>query len=66
MKKGWFLLEIFPRKAWRSQWKPQSSLLGFYIPLGQRRFIEPDADIRPTVQQRKADPSSNYGPSNLP
>jgi uncharacterized protein (DUF2235 family) len=65
MKRGWFLLEVFPRKAWRSLWKNQSSFLGFYIPWAQHRYIPKDSEIHPTALQRRDDPKTDYAPPNL-
>ena len=54
MRKGWFLLEPFPRLVRRSRWPDQKGLLGYYLPLGQRRFIPADATIHPSVETRRS------------
>lgn len=66
MKKGWFLLEIFPRLKRRSHWPDQNTKPGYYLPLGQRRYIRPDAQIHPAAEARKANPLNGYDPPNLP
>jgi uncharacterized protein (DUF2235 family) len=65
MKKGWFLLEVFLRKKWRSRWPNQRSFFGFYIPFGQYRYIPPDAEIHPSALERRNDPKTDYAPPNL-
>ncbi len=65
MKKGWFILEGFPRLRHRSRWPDQKSFFGYYLPLGQRRFIPPGSSIHPTALERRDDKSTNYSPPNL-
>ncbi|SFT75295.1 DUF2235 domain-containing protein [Sedimentitalea nanhaiensis] len=65
MKKGWFLLEPFPRLRRRSSWPDQKGFLGYYMPLGQYRYIPPDAEIHPTALERRDDPANTYDPPNL-
>jgi len=65
MKKGWFLLEAFPRLRSRSRWPKQWGLLGYYFPFGQYRYIPSGSDIHPTALQRRDDKSNNYDPPNL-
>lgn len=66
MRKGWFLIEALPRLARRSRWPDQNSLLGYYLPLGQRRYIPPGSAIDHAAWKRKARPENAYDPSNLP
>ena len=64
MRKGWFLLEAFPRLVRRSRWPGLTGVLGYYLPLAQYRFIPEDADIHPSAfERREADP--DYNPPNL-
>ena len=63
--KGWFVTEILPRQHKRSRWPKQWSILGYYFPLGQYRYIPPESDIHPSALERKADPACNYDPPNL-
>jgi len=65
MKKGWFVLEAFPRLRRRSRWPYQWNFFGYYIPWGQPRYIPPSSDIHPTVFERREDPKSDYDPENL-
>ncbi|WGI22434.1 DUF2235 domain-containing protein [Amylibacter sp. IMCC11727] len=65
MKKGWFILEIFPRLRRRCRWPKQWSILGYYIPWGQYRYIPPESDIHPTALERRADKANTYDPPNL-
>ena len=65
MHKGWFLVELFPRLRRRSRWPNQKHLFGYYFPWGQRRYIPPSASIHPTALKRRADPKTNYNPTNL-
>lgn len=65
MKKGWFLLEGLPRLIRRSRWPSQKGLLGYYLPLGQRRYIPKDAELHPTVKDRIDASDMGYDPPNL-
>lgn len=65
MRKGWFFLEGFPRLRRRSRWPEQKHFLGYYLPLGQRRFIPPKSEIHATAFERRQDASNNYDPHNL-
>ncbi|WP_223424144.1 DUF2235 domain-containing protein [Tateyamaria pelophila] len=65
MKKGWFLLEGFPRLRHRSRWPDNRSFLGYYVPLGQYRYIPPDSVIHPTALERRDNPDNDYDPPNL-
>lgn len=65
MKKGWFLVEPFPRLCRRSRWPDQRGFLGYYLPLAQPRYIPPTAEIHPTVLKRRDDPENDYDPPNL-
>jgi len=66
MKKGWFVVEIFPRLIRRSRWPDIKGLLGYYLPLGQSRFIPPGSDIHPSAHERAAATECDYAPPNLP
>lgn len=65
MKKGWFVLEAFPRLKRRSRWPGQRGLLGYYIPLGQYRYIPPGSEIHPSALERRDARANNYDPPNL-
>jgi len=65
MKKGWFVLEGFPRLRRRSRWPDQKHLFGYYLPLGQPRYIPPNSVIHPTALERRDNPSNDYDPPNL-
>lgn len=66
MKKGWFLLEAFPRLVRRSDWPGQAGKFGYYIPWGQYRYIPPGSEIHPSVEQRRTALGADYDPPNLP
>lgn len=63
--KPWGLLEILPRLTQRSRWPGQSGVFGYYLPLGQYRYIPPDAQIHTSAFERRADPTTDYDPPNL-
>lgn len=63
--KGWFLLEVFPRLIRRSRWPNLRGLFGYYLPLGQLRYIPPNSDIHPSVHERINDDMVEYTPRNL-
>jgi uncharacterized protein (DUF2235 family) len=65
MKKGWFVLEAFPRLRRRSRWPDQRSVLGYYLPLGQYRYIPPGSEIHPSALARRDKPANKYDPPNL-
>ncbi|MCP5074013.1 MAG: DUF2235 domain-containing protein [Rhodobacteraceae bacterium] len=67
---GWFLLEALPRLVRRSRWPELKGLrfpilIWYYLPLGQYRYIPPDAEIHHTVQERQKDSVKPYDPPNL-
>ncbi|MCG7574623.1 DUF2235 domain-containing protein [Phaeobacter sp. CNT1-3] len=62
--KPWILLELLPRLTKRSRWPDQRGLLGYYLPLGQYRYIPPEATIHPSAFERRA-ALSDYDPLNL-
>lgn len=62
--KPWFLLELFPRLVRRSRWPDQWGALGYYLPLGQYRYIPPGSDIHPAAFERR-DSVADYNPPNL-
>lgn len=60
---GWWPLEWLPKKTrWRET--RTRALLGIYLPRGERRRIDPDAAIDPSVAERRAT-VSGYDPPNL-
>ena len=65
MKRGWFLLEGLPRLSRRSRWPKQWNILGYYLPLGQPRYIPPGSEIHPSVFERRSAPANKYAPINL-
>lgn len=62
MKKGWFLIEWIPRRVSKSSWPNQRGLFGFYLPLGQKRYIAPGSAIHPAAIERRDAPGSDYDP----
>ena len=65
MKKGWFILEGLPRLRRRSRWPDLPSFLGYYLPLGQYRYIPSGAHIHSTALERRDNPENPYDPPNL-
>ena len=65
MRKGWFVLEAFPRLKSRTRWPNRKSLFGYYIPWAEPRYIPPGATVHPTALQRRDDPDTAYDPPNL-
>lgn len=65
MKYGWFLLEGLPRLRRRSRWPDTPSFLGYYLPLGQHRYIPPGSVIHPSALARRDNPDNAYDPPNL-
>ena len=65
MSWGWHLLEYIPKKIKYQEWKDRKSFLGFYIPNAEPRFIDPEANIDPSVYERQDD-VADYNPVNLP
>lgn len=65
MRNGWFLAEGFPRLRRRSRWPNQRHWFGYYIPLGQQRYIPPGSSIHATAIERRSRPDNNYDPPNL-
>ncbi|MEP2031198.1 MAG: DUF2235 domain-containing protein [Paracoccaceae bacterium] len=65
MRNGWFLLEVLPRLRRRSRWPEQKQLFGYYLPLGQRRYIPPGSTIHESALKRREDSTLRYDPDNL-
>ena len=64
LKGLWWLLEVLPKRLKYREWSGRPSILGFYIPLGEPRFIAPQAVIDPSVRERQK--KTDYDPVNLP
>lgn len=65
LRKLWPLLEALPRLASRSRWPQQRSLLGYYLPVGQPRYIPPGSQIHPSAFARRSREDNGYDPENL-
>ena len=61
----WKILEYLPKRAHRIEWPARRSLLGFYLPRSEPRYIDPEAQIHPSAYQRQA-LRDDYDPVNLP
>lgn len=60
----WKLIEWVPKCAKFKEWPDRQTVLGFYLPRGEPRFIKPDAAIAPSVRARmKA--LEDYQPINV-
>lgn len=65
MNVGWSFLELLPKRLkWRAT-ANRPSLLGFYLPLSQPRYIEPGTLIHQSVLDRRNN-VPDYKPPNLP
>ncbi len=64
LKWYWWPLEILPKRVKYREWAARPSFLGWYLPLGEPRFIEADANIDPSVRERQD--KTDYDPENLP
>lgn len=62
---GWWLLECLPKALRFREWRGRTAFLGWYLPLGEPRFIADGALIHTSVQQRMAAIPA-YQPVNLP
>lgn len=62
--KPWFVLELLPRLVSRSRWPDQQGIFGYYLPLGQYRYIPPGSAIHPSAFERR-DALPDYDPPNL-
>jgi uncharacterized protein (DUF2235 family) len=62
---GWWPLEILPRSKSLREWAKRKSVFGFYIPLGEPRFITEHSTVHSSVLDRKK-LVDDYDPLNLP
>ena len=60
---GWYPLEVLPKRASKREWK-RRSLLGYYLPLGEPRRVDPGSVIDVSVRQR-IEAGIGYRPINL-
>ena len=60
---GWYPLEVLPKLSKKREWK-RRSLLGYYLPLGEPRRIDPGSTIDISVRQR-IEAGIGYRPVNL-
>ncbi len=65
MTLGWRPFEVLPKRVSRREWPARKSRLGLYLPLGEPRFIEHDALLHESVQERMAG-VADYRPVNVP
>lgn len=61
----WWLLEVVPKRTRWREWPRRPSLLGFYLPLGEPRFIPEGALIHGSVFDRMTE-VAGYRAVNLP
>jgi len=62
---GWKPLEWLPKRTRHRKWKGRRSFLGFYIPGAEPRFIDDDALLHSSVDERVRI-AADYSPVNLP
>ena len=62
---GWKFLEYLPKSNRRKEWPESRSLLGFYLPGGEPRYIPDGALVHASVGERLQNLPS-YRPVNLP
>ena len=61
----WWPLEIVPKSVKRREWKKRKSFLGLYIPWGESRHIQKEANIHESVDER-IQTCPEYRPINIP
>jgi len=61
----WKILEVWPKSAARREWQSRRSIFGWYLPLGEPRFIPEGARVHDSVFQRMTG-GVGYAPVNLP
>ena len=61
---GWKILEWLPKRAKHKETR-QWSVLGLYVPMGERRRIDTTDEIHPSVDDR-IEQRPDYDPPNLP
>ncbi|MEM7612707.1 MAG: DUF2235 domain-containing protein [Pseudomonadota bacterium] len=61
----WWLLEWLPKRRSMRESAPSRSLLGYYLPRGERRRIREEARIHDSVHER-LNAGVGYKPDNLP
>jgi hypothetical protein len=61
----WWILEIIPKRTKWREWTRRPSIFGFYLPLGEPRFVPEGALIHASVIERMA-LTPEYNPLNLP
>ncbi len=65
MNWAWRILEYLPKRARRIEWPARKSFLGAYLPRSEPRVIDPQAELHPSVAERRA-ARADYRPENLP
>ena len=61
----WWPLEIMPKSVKRNEWKKRMSVFGLYIPWGEPRYIQKEASIHKSVEER-IQTCPEYRPINIP
>lgn len=64
LKGLWWLLEFIPKSKKRREWPKRKSLLGFYIPWSEPRFIKENAEVHESARARM-EQVEGYRPVNL-
>jgi uncharacterized protein (DUF2235 family) len=62
---AWWILEWLPKQEKYREWPERKCVLGFYLPLGEPRYIPDGAVIHQSVIDRMAKETS-YRPVNMP
>lgn len=65
MSRIWSILEFIPKNIANREWPEKKSFLGFYIPGSEPRAIPSDAEVHPSVKERRK-LKPDYNPVNLP
>ncbi|MEZ5932692.1 MAG: DUF2235 domain-containing protein [Alphaproteobacteria bacterium] len=65
MNRAWKLLECLPRRVPSHGCSGRPSLMGWYLPLSERRWIAPGAKVHDSVLERRGKPA-DYGQPNIP
>ena len=61
----WKIAEIWPKRVRASEWPNRKGWIGYYLPLGEPRYIEPESLIHISVIERMR-VTAEYHPKNLP
>lgn len=62
---AWWSIEVLPKSSKFKEWPGRKTIFGFFLPLGEPRFMTKDAALHPSVKKR-LEVCPSYRPVNLP